>query len=385
MKIRYESFGGIIALNRPPSLVFVNQAYMKKLGYPYSSLWQKSGKRLSAPTEIHFSLTNRCNQNCSHCYTDSRFNLNLPQLSYEEILSAVDMCADLGVFHMALGGGESMLLPELFSIAAYIRSKGMVPNLTTNGLIMTAELAEKCTVFGQINVSIDYLKHDSADQPRENSKFSTVLTTIRLLKKAGNHVGINLVLNRLNFPDLEEMIDFAQEEKLQDVEILRFKPAGRGRLGYFDLCCTPEQHQLFFPLILKLSRKYNINIKIDCSYVPMVCAHAPDKKLMEKFHIRGCDAGNLLAAIDWQGNVKACSFALGQAGNWQQFQEDWQHSEHYRRFIDWTNQAPEPCCSCNYLDICLGGCHVVAEYAGGSFFTPDPECPLVLAKKFPEI
>ena len=128
----------------------------------------------------------------------------------------------------------------------------------------------------------------------------------------------------------------------------------------------------FFPLIMKYAKKYGLDIKVDCSYVPMVCFHGPDRKLMEKFHIRGCDAGNLLAAVDSKGNLKACSFAAGSAGMISDFRGLWDDSEHFLRFTRWKENAPEPCASCRYLDLCLGGCHVVAEFITGSFDNPDP-------------
>ena len=57
--------------------------------------------------------------------------------------------------HIALGGGESFCLDWLFVIARYIRDKGMVPNITTNGTFIDEESASACSVFGQINVSLD--------------------------------------------------------------------------------------------------------------------------------------------------------------------------------------------------------------------------------------
>ena len=58
--IRYEHFGGIIGLREPPALVFVNRRFMKRLGYLDSPLWHGAPAHLSAPTEVHFSVTNVC-------------------------------------------------------------------------------------------------------------------------------------------------------------------------------------------------------------------------------------------------------------------------------------------------------------------------------------
>lgn len=374
MKVRYESFGGIIGLDKPPMLVFVNKEYMQKLGYSGSPAWSSNSARLQAPTEIHFAITNKCNQNCKHCYTSS--GESEQDLTTAQVKKFIDDIAGMDVFHMALGGGESLLREDIFEIADYIRSKGLVPNLTTNGLVIDKAVAGKCRVFGQINVSIDGLSPDE-NQPRTASQLNAALTALKLLKEAKNRVGINYVVNRHNYSQIPELVKYARENKLADVEFLRFKPAGRATQIYKELCCTKEQHENFFPDIIKLAKKYRINLKIDCSYVPMVCCHKPDKKLMEKFHIRGCDGGNLLAASDAQGNLKSCSFASGTAGKISELRDAWKNSGHFLKFFDWQNNAPEPCKSCEYLSLCLGGCHVVAEHVTGNFQNPDPECPIV--------
>ncbi len=39
---------------------------------------------------------------------------------------------------MALGGGEALERPDFFELAEYVRASGIVPNLTTNGLVTTS-------------------------------------------------------------------------------------------------------------------------------------------------------------------------------------------------------------------------------------------------------
>ncbi len=68
MQYRYENFGGIIAGQNPPFLAYVDRDYMRQLGLKGSSLWDtvdESIGSLSAPTEVHFSITNRCSAGCA--------------------------------------------------------------------------------------------------------------------------------------------------------------------------------------------------------------------------------------------------------------------------------------------------------------------------------
>ena len=63
LNYRFENFGGIIANEDPPFLAFADRDYMRELGLGTSELWDTDDKSidlLSAPTEVHFSITERC-------------------------------------------------------------------------------------------------------------------------------------------------------------------------------------------------------------------------------------------------------------------------------------------------------------------------------------
>jgi len=68
---RYEAFGGIVHLERPRSLVFVDRDRARRLGYEDEQAWTEPSEPeallehvLSGPLEAHLQLTNRCNAGC---------------------------------------------------------------------------------------------------------------------------------------------------------------------------------------------------------------------------------------------------------------------------------------------------------------------------------
>ena len=107
---------------------------------------------------------------------------------------------------------------------------------------------------------------------------------------------------------LEEVMALAQKHKLQDVEFLRYKPWGRGKNNYNSMRLTNNQYKKIFPLLRKLSQKYKVTAKVDCSFIPMMCYHQPDKERMEQFAVYGCEAGNVLLGIRSDGTFSGCSF-----------------------------------------------------------------------------
>ena len=373
MKHRMESFGGILALENPPMLVHVDRDFMQGLGHEPSPLWgEPESSLLSAPLEVHFSVSNACSLKCRHCYMDSG-QKDAGELSAEKFRKAVDLLAGMGVFHMALGGGEALERPDFFELASYVRARGIVPNLTTNGLLMTREVAAKCRIFGQVNVSIDGMD-TLQGAGRDPDALGQAVRGVDLLLEAGVKVGLNCVVARQSFDRLPKLFSFAAERGLTDLELLRLKPTGRGTQAYFYRRLTPAQNREFYPMIRDLSLQHGVPAKIDCSFVPMFCWHRPDKTLMEQFSVYGCEAGNVLLGVRSDGRFAGCSFLAGEESIFE-LPRLWNGSAHLSRLRSWTDRAPEPCRSCSYLDICKGGCRAVSRFVAGDLYAPDPECP----------
>src|SRR3954468_19688367 len=166
-RARLERFGAIVQLTVPRALVFVDRALARRAvavgaGAPAGDppIWAGpetavGDAPLSAPLEAHLQLTNRCDAGCKGCYTGATPNGAAGEWGAAEWKRAIDALADAGVFHLALGGGESATLPWLGEVAAHARARGLVPNLTTSGLAGVDALLEIAHLFGQINVSID--------------------------------------------------------------------------------------------------------------------------------------------------------------------------------------------------------------------------------------
>lgn len=380
MQHRFENFGGIIASDDPPFLAFVDRDYMRSLGLADSTLWKASNERietLSAPTEVHFAATNRCNGSCRHCYMSSGSELDR-ELTTERFKEAIDILAEKKVFHIALGGGEALLRDDFFEIAAYARQKGIVPNLTISGINVTPANAEKMKILGQVNISIDGIGPGYAVY-RGQDYFETVDRAFDLLAAQEIAVGINCVLGRPNFSFLESIFEYAAKKEVNEVECLRFKPSGRGADEYHRSKMTPEQNIALIPLLKTLSEKYQVTSKVDCSFIPMLCWHAPPVEELYRMAAYGCEAGNVLLGIQSDGRVSGCSFLPDAGLTVFDLKDDSARQKAFAAFFDWAQDAPMPCRECRYLAICKGGCHAVAKFVTGSFAAPDPDCPAVAA------
>ena len=379
MQYRYENFGGIIASQNPPFLAYVDRNYMRQLGLEESTLWDTTDESiglLSGPTEVHFAITNRCSAGCDHCYMEAG-QADDDEMDTDTFKGALDVLSQMKVFHVALGGGDALERNDLFEIAAYARDKGIVPNLTISGINLTDDIAQQMRIFGQVNVSVDGLGSNYAIF-RGKDMFDHADKALDMLTRAGVSTGINCVLGRDNFDMLDELFAYAAGKNLSEIEFLRLKPSGRGRQLYMQQRTTYAQNVALTPKLAELSEKYGLTAKIDCSFVPMLCYHHPPREVLESMATYGCQAGNVLLGVRSNGSVSGCSFLPNSGLSIFDLPETYGNAQHFNIFRDWTSRAPQPCCDCDYLDICKGGCHGVARFVSGSYEMADPDCPFVV-------
>ena len=409
-RFRVENFGAILQSLNPRALIFVDRDYATRWAqriHAAAPSWLQpapvgdattrdridpstaaiTAAPLSAPLEAHLQLTNRCNAGCKGCYTgaspqgDNTGENREWQL--EQWKRVMDELAAAGVFHVALGGGESAVLPWLGELADYAWQRGIVPNLTTSGLDGLAALLTIADRFGQINVSLDGLG-DAYAHVRGFDGFARADAAIRALRHIKREIGINVVVTRHNFTQLDEIFAYAKRQRLSEVELLRYKPSGRGARGYQDVRCTDAQHRLFLPMVLAGAKRHRIRVKVDCSYTPMLAFHDPGPAVLAQLAVFGCTGGDFLIGAKAQGQLTACSFAApppadratGERPRVDHMRSYWNSPDAFGVFRQWRDAA-QPCRSCTYLNVCRAGCRVVAAHAGNPA-APDPECPTVV-------
>ena len=376
--VRREPFGGTLAFRRPEMLVMVDKEFLRAYAPGSSSDQPQVADSEStaiipaAPFEAHLTISHRCSSGCQGCYIDARPDAK-DEMSLAEWKEVLSKLAGLGVYHVALGAGEDMSFEPLIELAKHARTIGLTPNLSTAGSNLTPKVAEKLDVFGRVHISMDG-GAESFSRVRGRNGFAASLMGLKILKAFHKHVGVNCVVARSNYDELGELFRLLKQNGIRSVELLRFKPAGRGAKIFDQMNLTETQRRSVVGHVLKLSRKYRLRLRLDCSFAPMVCAEGIHPRRLVSMGLAGCIGGSWLVSIDGRGRLSGCSFDDSDK------QLSWQDlgrpgtMDHY---TNWTEQAPEPCATCRWLSVCRGGCHVVARHVTGDFNAPDPGCPLV--------
>ena len=379
-RIRAERFGALVAVEDPPALVSVDRVLARRLGVDGGALWhgEASDDALSGPTEAHVAATERCPAGCSGCYVDARPDGHEP--TFADVCARLDALAELGTFRIAFGGGEAALREDVHELAAHARSRRMVPTLTTSGLGMTAARAARFRVFAQVNVSLD---GDSAGYRavRGWDGAGVAERAIAALREAGVPVGVNTVVTRESFPHLSAIAQHAEQLGACELQLLRFKPSGRGRLDYLAQRLTAAQIDGLPGLVRRLSETRALAVRIDCAMVPFLVGDGTVRpEDLVRFGVSGCEAGRSLMTVDARGGARPCSFWEGEAtSRAHDARAAWSDDPTLTRFRAHAAEPPAPCRDCPYRAACRGGCRIVAAHLTGDPWQPDPECPRVRA------
>jgi Predicted Fe-S oxidoreductases len=108
-------------------------------------------RSFAAPESIHIDLTTVCPLKCPHCYKDTSQHT---EMSFEVFSSIIDQAKALGVFQIALGGGEPLVVKNLPVFIKKVTSCGMACTITTSGYGLTLELLEKLKLSGVNHIQV---------------------------------------------------------------------------------------------------------------------------------------------------------------------------------------------------------------------------------------
>ncbi len=142
------------------------------------------------PVMAHIIPIRRCNLSCTYCNEYDDFSKPVPQATMVERL---DQLADLGTTIITFSGGEPLLHPDLDSLIAHTRKRGVMAALITNGYLLTPQRIKQLNDAGldHMQISIDNV------MPDDVSKKSLKVLDRKLQMLAEHalfHVNINSVL-----------------------------------------------------------------------------------------------------------------------------------------------------------------------------------------------
>jgi heme d1 biosynthesis radical SAM protein NirJ len=200
--------------------------FMKEIQHP-TPLAQR--REPPGPVVI-WNLIRRCNLTCKHCYSISADVDFAGELSTAEVFGVMDDLKAFGVPALILSGGEPLLRPDLFDIAARAKAMGFYTGLSSNGTLIDAALARRiaATGFDYVGISLDGLRDTHDRFRRKAGAFDASLAALRLCRDQGVRVGLRFTVTGDNAGDLPALLALAEAERIDKFYLSHLNYAGRG-------------------------------------------------------------------------------------------------------------------------------------------------------------
>lgn len=172
-------------------------------------------KGAMAPELVDLKITQRCDKGCPHCYQDS--TKEGKHADRDQVCWILENLSRLGVFEIAMGGGEPTEHPEFPYFVDTAVRYGIVPNVTTGKLKSLATIPlESLAKLGKIAVTVSYY-----------SDVQEIMRYIGNRKELAGKMSLQYVMGVMYPYDIERLFIQASLAQLP-ITLLGFKRAGRG-------------------------------------------------------------------------------------------------------------------------------------------------------------
>jgi len=334
---------------------------------------------------VAWELTRSCNLACVHCRASAERGPYPGELSTGEVFRVMDEIADVGKPVIILTGGEPLLRPDIFELAAYGTGKGFRMVMATNGTLFNEETVPRMKASGiqRISISLDGPNAETHDAFRKvEGSFEGSLQGIQMARKGGLEFQINTTITRINLHLIPDILKLAVDLGAVALHIFLLVPTGRGK-ELQEQEISAEDYEKTLHWFYDQVEKVPLQLKATCAphYYRILRQRAKEegKKVTQKeFGLdamtRGCLGGISFCFISNRGQVQPCGYLELNCGNVREksFQEIWSSSGIFQNLRN-TDGYEGKCGRCEFRKVC-GGCRARAYEISGNYMAEEPYC-----------
>ena len=316
-------------------------------------------------TYLFFELTQSCNSKCFHCGSRCEPGLGHgPSPSeFKKVLDDVNANFDISKIQLCITGGEPLLYPGFRELLSYAHEQGFHWGMTSNGTLITEEVARMLeeTGMGTISISIDGLEETHDRQRGLKGGYKAALKGIQNLidRKAFKHISVTTVINHKNIGELDQLFEVIDGIDIDSWRVIGLEPMGRA-LEHPEMLLTPDDQRRLFQFILD-KRKTGIPVGYGCSHFLGLDL---ERDVRDWFFL--CGAGIHTASIRTNGDITACldieprpELVQGNISK-DLFSDVWKNR--FEAFRVPLSDSCKDCRDCEYVRWCAGGAHHSFDY-----------------------
>ena len=339
---------------------------------------------------VAWEVTRSCNLACVHCRASAECGPYKGELDTGRCKELLDEIAAFSKPVIILTGGEPLLRPDIFEIAAYGNQKGLRMVMATNGTLVTEEIAGRLIESGimRVSISIDGLDAVSHDAFRKvPGAFAGTMAGIEAMKKVGLEFQINTTVTKANLHQIKEIFDLAVGLGAAAHHIFLLVPTGRGK-EMADQEIAPADYEKTLNWFYEESLRAPIQLKATCAphYFRIYHQRKGPAQEAPKGHgahggigtlhamTRGCMGGSSFCFISHTGQVQPCGYLELDCGQVKEkgFEDIWVNSDIFNNLRD-LNLYGGKCGRCEFTRVC-GGCRARAYEITGDYLAEEPYC-----------
>lgn len=378
-------------------LLFSTDYFGDGLRYNQNSHGARHGVTNGSGPVVVWNSTKTCNLRCRHCYMDSDAKEYQGELSTVEAKQFIDDLAEFRVPVLLFSGGEPLIRSDFFELAAYAAEKGIRPTLSTNGTLITPEVARQIKEIGvgYVGISLDGLREVNDKFRGQDGAFQAAMQGIKNCVAVGQRVGLRFTINRHNLQELDNIFDFIEAENIDRVCFYHLVYSGRGNQMIAEDVTAAESRQAM-DIIVRRTRDFEarglvkeiltVDNHCDGVYMYLKALSENNQELADRIKSLismngGNRSGIAFAEVDPNGYVHPDQFTQHHTfGNVRErkFGEIWTDLTHpiLAGLKDRKPLLKGRCARCQYLSNCNGNFRTRAEAMTGDFWESDPACYL---------
>ena len=347
---------------------------------------------------VVWNITRACNLKCVHCYSDSDAVPAEDELSTKEAKGVLKDLADFRVPSVLFSGGEPLMRRDLFELLGGARELGLRTVISTNGTLLTADVAKRIKEHGvsYVGISLDGMSSVNDKFRGLRGAFDKAVQGIRNCQNAQVRVGLRLTLTKSNVGDLEGLFGFFEKERIERACFYHLVPSGRAD-AIKGQALTHSQTRAAVDLILARTKQLAENdrgtdiLTVD-NHVDGVYLY---RRLLAEDPVRAEQVWKLLlwnggglyssgvgiGCIDFHGRVHPDQFwwhyDLGDVRK-RLFSRIWKGTKEplLSQLRNRAEHIKGRCRLCRYFDACGGSLRVRADLHFGDPWAPEPACYL---------
>lgn len=378
-------------------LLFAREYYGDSLRYTKNAHAMRNGAGEGMGPVVVWNSTKTCNLKCRHCYMESDNQKYANELTTVEAKAFIDDLADFHVPVLLFSGGEPLIRPDFFELAEYAQAKGVRPTLSTNGTLITREVAQRIKDIGvgYVGISLDGLQDVNDKFRGVEGAYAKAMAGIQNCVAVGQRVGLRFTINHHNIQELDNIFDFIERENINRVCFYHLVYSGRGN-AMMDQDVTAEESRRAMDTIIRRTLDFEkrglekeiLTVDNHCDGVYMYLKAVAEGNDTQAEQIKkyismngGNRSGIAFGEVDPFGYVHPDQFTQHHTfGNIRErkFSEIWQDTSH-PIMAGLKNRKPllkGRCAQCQFLENCNGNFRTRAEARTGDFWESDPSCYL---------